>query len=108
MTLEGLWQKSPPITYVNHYSAHLGNAYYLSPFEDCAFLSWMEEVKSILVCLEIKDSKNRNTRRKSFSTLFRTSMAPSPSFLVLGKTQMSGKSWRWALTHGITTPIMKR
>ena len=31
-----LWEGGPPITYVDHYLAHLGNAVFLSPFESCA------------------------------------------------------------------------
>ena len=34
----GLWENSPPITYVDHYSAHIGNALMLSPYETAAFL----------------------------------------------------------------------
>jgi carbamoyltransferase len=32
----GLWRDAPPVTYVDHYLAHLGNALYLSPFERAA------------------------------------------------------------------------
>ena len=33
-----LWEGAPPITYVEHYLAHLGNAVFLSPYEECAVL----------------------------------------------------------------------
>lgn len=33
-----LWAGAPPITYVEHYLAHVGNAAFLSPFESCAVL----------------------------------------------------------------------
>jgi carbamoyltransferase len=33
-----LWQDAPPITYVDHYLAHIGNAAFLSPYETCAVL----------------------------------------------------------------------
>lgn len=33
-----LWDGAPPITYVGHYLSHVGNAVYLSPFEECAVL----------------------------------------------------------------------
>ena len=40
---EGLFTQSgmkncPPVTYVNHYLAHAGNAVFLSPFDECAVL----------------------------------------------------------------------
>lgn len=35
-TIRDLWPDAPPITYVDHYLAHLGNAVYLSPYEECA------------------------------------------------------------------------
>ncbi len=31
-----LWPGSPPVTYVDHYWSHVGNAVYLSPFDECA------------------------------------------------------------------------
>ena len=31
-----LWEGAPSVTYVDHYLAHLGNAVYLSPFDECA------------------------------------------------------------------------
>lgn len=34
----GLWEGAPPVTYVEHYLAHVGNAAYLSPYEECAVL----------------------------------------------------------------------
>lgn len=36
LQLLGVRQGLPPITFVDHYHAHLGNALYLSPFETCA------------------------------------------------------------------------
>lgn len=33
-----LWDGAPPITYVDHYLSHIGNAVYLSPFDECAVL----------------------------------------------------------------------
>jgi len=38
LSLNNLWEKSPPITFIDHYMAHVGNAFYLSPFRDCAIL----------------------------------------------------------------------
>ena len=38
LSLNDLWEQSPPITFVDHYLAHVGNAFYLSPFDDCAIL----------------------------------------------------------------------
>jgi carbamoyltransferase len=35
-TINDLWPDAPPITYVDHYFAHLGNAVYLSPYDECA------------------------------------------------------------------------
>lgn len=35
-TFIDLWPDAPPITYVDHYLAHLANAVYLSPYEECA------------------------------------------------------------------------
>jgi carbamoyltransferase len=35
-TMVDLWPDAPPITYVDHYYAHVGNAVYLSPYEECA------------------------------------------------------------------------
>ena len=37
-SLNNLWEKSPPITFIDHYMAHVGSAFYLSPFRDCAIL----------------------------------------------------------------------
>ena len=34
--MENLWDKGPRITYVDHYMAHVGNAFYLSPYDECA------------------------------------------------------------------------
>ncbi len=31
-----LWDGAPPITYIDHYLAHVGNAVYLSPYDSCA------------------------------------------------------------------------
>lgn len=36
MSHTGLWLEGPPITYVDHYLAHLGNALHLSPFPRAA------------------------------------------------------------------------
>ncbi|MBV8950076.1 MAG: carbamoyltransferase [Actinobacteria bacterium] len=35
-TFHDLWPDAPPIIFVDHYLAHLGNALYLSPYEECA------------------------------------------------------------------------
>ncbi|MDQ1477506.1 MAG: carbamoyltransferase [Actinomycetota bacterium] len=35
-SMTDLWPDAPPITYVDHYFAHLGNAVYLSPYDECA------------------------------------------------------------------------
>ena len=37
-SLNNLWEKSPPITFIDHYMCHVGSAFYLSPFRDCAIL----------------------------------------------------------------------
>lgn len=37
-TLRDLWEGAPPITFVDHYRAHLGNAVFLSPWDRCAIL----------------------------------------------------------------------
>jgi carbamoyltransferase len=37
-SLRDLWDGAPPITFVDHYRAHLGNAVFLSPWEQCAVL----------------------------------------------------------------------
>ena len=37
-TLQDLWDGAPPITFVDHYRAHLGNAVFLSPWDRCAVL----------------------------------------------------------------------
>ncbi len=36
ISVETLWPDAPPITYVDHYLSHFGNAYYLSPYDRCA------------------------------------------------------------------------
>jgi carbamoyltransferase len=36
ISLQTLWPDAPPITYVDHYLSHFGNAYYLSPYDECA------------------------------------------------------------------------
>jgi carbamoyltransferase len=38
MTISGAAQGCPPITFVNHYDAHIGNAFYTSPFDEAAVL----------------------------------------------------------------------
>ncbi|HEY7134883.1 MAG TPA: carbamoyltransferase C-terminal domain-containing protein [Acidimicrobiia bacterium] len=35
-TFQDLWPDAPPITYVQHYLSHVGNAVYLSPYDECA------------------------------------------------------------------------
>ena len=37
-TISDLWNDSPPITYVDHYLAHVGNAFFLSPYDSAAIL----------------------------------------------------------------------
>ena len=37
-SINNLWEKCPPITYIDHYMAHVGSAYFLSPFRDSAIL----------------------------------------------------------------------
>ena len=39
MSLQGLWEDGPPITFVDHYFFHLGNAAFLSPSDRCAVLT---------------------------------------------------------------------
>jgi carbamoyltransferase len=36
ISMQTLWSDAPPITYVDHYLSHFGNAYYLSPYDACA------------------------------------------------------------------------
>ena len=36
ISMQTLWPDAPPITYVDHYLSHFGNAYYLSPYDECA------------------------------------------------------------------------
>ncbi len=36
VTLHDLWQGAAPITYVDHYHSHFGNAFFLSPYEEAA------------------------------------------------------------------------
>jgi carbamoyltransferase len=36
ISVQSLWPDAPPITYVDHYLSHFGNAYYLSPYDACA------------------------------------------------------------------------
>jgi carbamoyltransferase len=38
ITITGAAQGCPPITFVNHYDAHIGNALFTSPFEEAAIL----------------------------------------------------------------------
>ncbi|MGH7508092.1 MAG: carbamoyltransferase family protein [Gemmatimonadales bacterium] len=37
-TQSNMWREGPPITYVDHYLAHVGNAAFLSPYDKCAVL----------------------------------------------------------------------
>lgn len=37
-TIQGLYPDCPPITFVNHYWSHVGNAYFQSPFDEAAVL----------------------------------------------------------------------
>ncbi len=37
-TVSDLWNGSPPITYIDHYLAHVGNAFFLSPYDSAAIL----------------------------------------------------------------------
>lgn len=36
ISVDRLWQGAPKITYVDHYLAHVGNAVFLSPYDECA------------------------------------------------------------------------
>jgi carbamoyltransferase len=38
ITITGSAQRCPPITFVNHYDAHVGNAFFASPFENAAIM----------------------------------------------------------------------
>lgn len=38
LTMTGAAEGCPPITFVNHYDAHIGNAFYPSPFDEAAVL----------------------------------------------------------------------
>ncbi|MCI0417401.1 carbamoyltransferase [bacterium] len=38
LTITGAAQNCPPITFINHYDAHIGNAFFLSPYENAAIL----------------------------------------------------------------------
>lgn len=38
LTLLGAAESAPPITFVNHYDSHIGNAFFLSPFDSAAIL----------------------------------------------------------------------
>ena len=38
VTLRDLYPSCPPITYVDHYLSHIGNAFFLSPYEEAAIL----------------------------------------------------------------------
>jgi len=37
-TLRDLWRNGPPITYIDHYLSHVGNAFFLSPHDSAAIL----------------------------------------------------------------------
>jgi carbamoyltransferase len=36
LTMTGAFDGAPPITFVDHYAAHVGNSYFMSPFEEAA------------------------------------------------------------------------
>jgi carbamoyltransferase len=36
MRIDGTFRGAPPVTFVNHYDAHLGASYYLSPYDEAA------------------------------------------------------------------------
>lgn len=38
LTIESAFESAPPITYVNHYDAHIGAGYFLSDFDEAAIL----------------------------------------------------------------------
>ncbi|HXK16213.1 MAG TPA: carbamoyltransferase N-terminal domain-containing protein, partial [Polyangiaceae bacterium] len=38
MSISGTAEKVPTITFVNHYDAHIGNAFFLSPYEEAAII----------------------------------------------------------------------
>jgi len=38
LTMTGTAEAAPPITFVNHYDSHVGNAFYLSPHEEAAIV----------------------------------------------------------------------
>jgi carbamoyltransferase len=38
LTIDAAFQDAPPITYVNHYDAHIGASYFLSPYDEAAIL----------------------------------------------------------------------
>lgn len=38
LSINDLWQDAPPVTFIDHHLAHLGNGYYLSPFDEAAVL----------------------------------------------------------------------
>jgi carbamoyltransferase len=36
LTITGAYDQAPPITFIDHYAAHLGNAYFMSPYDEAA------------------------------------------------------------------------
>jgi carbamoyltransferase len=36
LTLTGIFDGAPPVTFVDHYASHVGNCYFMSPFEEAA------------------------------------------------------------------------
>jgi len=38
ISMTDLWHGAPPLTYIDHYKAHLGNGVFLSPYDECAVL----------------------------------------------------------------------
>ena len=39
LTIEGVYGEAPPVSFVNHYDAHVGAGYFMSPFEEAALLT---------------------------------------------------------------------
>lgn len=39
LTIEGAFGDAPPLSFVNHYDAHVGAGYFMSPFEEAALLT---------------------------------------------------------------------
>ena len=36
LTITGAYEHAPPITFIDHYAAHVGNAYFMSPYDEAA------------------------------------------------------------------------